>query len=204
MLLLYIVFSRRRNAFPGSRRWPILQTGTILFIAYSAITTWRNKFTNEYDQIPIGLNASLRDTPIVPDNVTAQYAAVQRAIPTDAGAIATVTNSFLFDYRANAISTADYPGAASLPPGWPARSDGNALAEYLQAHSLRYLVCSYADFADLDREALKVLHDTGRTQWVHSEAAIILRSHQQYTELAQTRRHLYDDGQIYVLDLATR
>jgi hypothetical protein len=204
MLLLYIVFSRRRNTFPGSRRWPILQTITILFIAYTAITTWRNKFTNEYDQIPIGLKAGLRDTPIVPASVADEYAAVQRAIPTNAGALATVTNSFLFDYRANAISIADYPGAASLPPGWPSRSDGNALAEYLMAHNLRYLVCSYADFVDLDHEAVKVLHDPSRTQWIHSEQAIILRSHQQYAELAQTRRHLYDDGQIYVLDLAVR
>jgi len=203
MLLLYIVFSRRRNTFPGSRRWPILQTITLLFIAYTAITTWRNKFTNEYDQIPIGLKAGLRDTPIVPATFAAQYAAVQRAIPTDAGTIATVTNSFLFDYRANAISIADYPGAASLPPGWPSRGDGNALAEYLLAHNLRYLVCSYADFVDLDHEAVKVLHDPSRTQWIHSEQGIILRSHQQYAELAQTRRHLYDDGQIYVLDLAT-
>jgi hypothetical protein len=202
MLLLYIVFSRRRNTFPGSRRWPILQTFTIIFIAYTAITTWRNKFTNEYDQIPIGLKAGLRDTPIVPATVASEYAAVQRAIPTNAGALATVTNSFLFDYRVNDIKIADYPGAASLPPGWPSRGDGNALAEYLLAHNLRYLVCSYAEFVGLDREAVKVLHDPSRTQWIHSEQAIIFRSHQQYAELAQTRRHLYDDGQIYVLDLA--
>jgi hypothetical protein len=203
MLLLYVVFSRRRNTFPGSRRWPILQTVTIAFIAYTAITTWRNKFSNEFDQIPLGLKAALYDTPIVPANVTAEYAAVQRAIPTDAGALATVTNSFLLDYRANAISIADYPGAASLPPGWPSRGDGNTLAHYLLAHNLRYLVCSYADFVPLDREAIHVLHDPSRTQWIHSEAAITLRSHQQYAELALTRRHLYDDGQIYVLDLAT-
>ena len=203
MLLLYVVFSRRRsNTFPGSRRWPILQTLTIAFIAYTALTTWRNKFTNEYDQIPLGLKAGLRDTPIVPVTVSAEYAAVQRAIPTGAIAIATVTNSFLFDYRANAISIADYPGAASLPPGWPSHGDGDTLAQYLFAHNLRYLVCSYADFVDLDHEAVKVLHDPGRTQWIHSEAAITLRSHQQYAELAQSRRHLYDDGQIYVLDLA--
>jgi hypothetical protein len=45
--------------------------------------------------------------------------------------------------------------------------------------------------------------DTSRTQWIHSEAAIALRSHQQYAELARTRLRLYDDGNMYVLDLAT-
>jgi hypothetical protein len=203
MLLLYVVFSRRRNAVPAARQWPILQALTIVFIAYTAITTWRNLFTNEYAQIPLSLKAGLRDTPIVPASVADEYAAVQRAIPTDAGALATVTNSFLLDYRANAISIADYPGAASLPPGWPAREDGEALARYLLANNLRYLVCSYADFGPLDHEAIHVLHDANRTQWIHSEAAITLRSRQQYAELARSRRHLYDDGQMYVLDLAT-
>ncbi len=203
MLLLYVVFSRRRNAAPNARQWPILQALTILFIAYTAITTWRNLFTNEYAQIPLSLKAGLRDTPIVPASVADEYAAVQRAIPTDAGALATVTNSFLLDYRANAINIADYPGAASLPPGWPAREDGEALARYLLANNLRYLVCSYAEFGPLDHEAIHVIHDPNRTQWVHSEAAITLRSHQQYAELARSRRHLYDDGQMYVLDLAT-
>ncbi|MGH9596324.1 MAG: hypothetical protein ACRD3K_05955, partial [Edaphobacter sp.] len=48
-----------------------------------------------------------------------------------------------------------------------------------------------------------VLADPSRTQWIHSEAAIILDAHHQFAELAKTRRHLYDDGKIYILDLAT-
>jgi hypothetical protein len=203
MLLLYVVFSRRRNIFPGARRWPILQTLTIAFIAYTAITTWRNLFTNEYAQIPLGIQAGLRDTPIVPASVAAEYAAAQRAIPTDAAVLATVNNSFLLDYRAPNIFIADYPGASSLPPGWPSQGDGEALAKYLLANNLRYLVYSYADFAGFDQAAPHVISDPTRTQWIHSEAKITLRSHQQYVELAQTRRRLYDDGQMYVLDLAT-
>jgi hypothetical protein len=32
---------------------------------------------------------------------------------------------------------------------------------------------------------------------------MMLNSHHQYRHLANTRRHLYDDGSIYILDLAT-
>jgi hypothetical protein len=203
LVLLYVVFSRRVNAVPTARRWPFLQACTAVLLVLGALTIWGNRLSNELMQIPWGLKFALTDSPIVPPSVQAEYAAVQRAIPTDAPALATVDNPFLFDFRAHSISIADYPGAASLPPGWPSRQDGEALARYLLANHLRYLVYDYGYFAGFDREAPHVIADTSRTQWIHSEARIALRSHQQYAELAQTRLHLYDDGSIYILDLAT-
>ena len=35
----------------------------------------------------------------------------------------------------------------SLPPGWPSRQDGDALARYLLANHFRYLIYDYAGFA---------------------------------------------------------
>ncbi|MCU1251882.1 MAG: hypothetical protein JWQ49_4911 [Edaphobacter sp.] len=203
LVLLYVVFSRRANSAPAARRWPILQAGTVIFVMLGALTIWGNRLSNELMQIPWGLKSALLDTPIVPPSVQAEYTAVQGAIPADAAALATVDNPFLFDFGTRSISIADYPGAASLPPGWPSRQDGEALARYLLANHLRYLIYDYAYFAAFDREAPHVIADASRTQWIHSEARITLRSHQQYAELAKTRLHLYDDGNIYILDLAT-
>jgi hypothetical protein len=203
LVLVYIVFTRRANATPTARRWFILQTCTVLFVVAAALSIWGNRLSNELMQIPWGLKFALTDTPIVPPDVVAEYAAMQRAIPNDAGTLASVDNAFLFDFRAHPISIADYPGAASLPPGWPSNEDGEALASYLLSNHLRYLVYDYGYFADFDREAPHVIADASRTQWIHSEARISLRSHQQFAELARTRPHLYDDGNIYVLDLAT-
>jgi hypothetical protein len=203
LVLLYIVFSRRANAAAAVRRWPLLQAATVVLVVVGALTIWGNGLSNEFMQIPWGLKSAFLDTPIVPSSVAAEYAAVQQAIPTGAPALASVDNPFLFDFRARPISIADWPGAASLPPGWPSHQDGEALARYLLANHLRYLVYDYGYFAGFDREAPHVIADTSRTQWIHSEAKIALRSHQQYAELARTRAHLYDDGKIYVLDLAT-
>jgi hypothetical protein len=203
LVLLYVVFSRRANAVPAARRWVALQACTVALLVVAALSIWQQRLTNEFMQIPWGLKSALLDTPIVPPKVEAEYAAVQQAIPTDAAALASVDNPFLFDFRAHSIHIADYPGAASPPPGWPARQDGEALARYLLANHLRYLVYDYAYFADFDLEAPHVIADASRTQWIHSEAQITLRSHQQYAELARTRLHLYDDGKIYILDLAT-
>jgi hypothetical protein len=208
LVLVYIVFSRRANAFPAARQWPALQAATVIGVVIAAISIWQQKFSNEFMQIPWSLKASFRGTPIAPPGLPAEYAAMQRAIPTDSafpaqGTLASVVYSFLLDFRAHPISLADFSGAASPPPGWPARQDGEALARYLLANHLRYLVYDYAGFAGADREAVHVLADPSRTQWIHSEAAIILDSHRQFADLAHTRRHLYDDGRMYVLDLAS-
>jgi len=204
LVLLYVVFSRRSNAAPASpRQWFFLQACTVIFVVIAALTIWGNGLSNEFMQIPWGLKSAFVDTPIVPPSVQAEYAAMQQAIPTHAAALASVDNTFLLDFRAHPISIADYPGAASLPPGWPSRDDGEALARYLLANHLRYIIYDYGYFAASDREAPHVIADTSRTQWIHSEARIALRSHKQYAELAQTRLHLYDDGNIYILDLAT-
>jgi hypothetical protein len=128
---------------------------------------------------------------------------MQRAIPTEGATLATVDYSFLLDFQAHSISIADFPGDASLPPGWPSRQSGETLAHYLLDHHLRYLVFDYAAFAGFDREAPHVIADASRTQWIHSQAIISLDSHRQYAELARTRLRLYDDGKMYVLDLAT-
>jgi hypothetical protein len=202
MVLAYVVFCRRANAVPTASRWLALQTCTVVIVTVAAISIWGNRLSNEGMQIPWGIKFALLDTPIVPPDVKAEYAAMQRAIPTDQGTIATVVYSFLLDWRAHPISIADYPGGASLPPGWPARQDGEALAHYLLANHLRYLVYDYKGFIGADPEATHVLADPSRTQWIHSEAAIILDSHRQFAELAKTRRRLYDDGKMYVLDLA--
>ena len=96
------------------------------------------------------------------------------------------------------------PGAASLPPGWPARSDGNALAAYLLANHRRYLALTYEPSTlrqVLEREQ-KQVGDPHVTQWIKSEAEIRLASYRQYDQLIHSRRHLYDNGSLIVLDLA--
>ena len=203
IVLLYVVFCRRANSSPETRRWPLLQACSVALTVVAAISIWGNKLSNEFMQIPWSYQLAYHGTPIVPQDVKTEYAAMQRAIPTDSPALATVNNSFLLDFRTHDIKVADFPGAASLPPGWPSRQDGDALARYLLANHFRYLIYDYAGFAGDEAIAPSVIADPSRTQWVHSEIAITLRSYQQFAELGRTRRHLYDDGKMFVLDLAT-
>jgi hypothetical protein len=203
IILLYVVFCRRANASPETRRWRLLQTCSVALTVLVALSIWTNTLSNEFMQIPRSYQFAYYGTPIVAQDIKAEYAAMESAIPTDGSVLATVANSFLLDFRSHDIKVADYPSAASLPPGWPSRQDGDTLARYLLANNLRYLVYDYASFVGFDEIAPSAVADPSRRQWVRSEIDMSYRSHQQFAELAHTRRHLYDDGKMYVLDLAT-
>ena len=203
IVLLTVVFSRRQNRQPGSFSASALQATSVAFIVMTALSIWFNRLSFEIWQVPNAFRAAIHDTPIVPKSKKDQYAAVQSSIPVGARILATANEPFLFDFRARNIDIADYPGAASSPPGWPSSSDGEGLARYLGDQNIRYLIYSKKDFAGFDRSAPLVVHDTVHTEWIHSETRIAYLSHQQYAQLYCTRRHLYDDGEIYVLDLRT-
>jgi hypothetical protein len=202
IILLYVVLCRRANASSKLRRWRLLQIGWVTITVVAALSIWGNRLSNEFMQIPWSYGLSFHETPIVPPEVKAEYAAMQRAIPTGSPVLATVNNSFLLDFRAHDIKVADFPGSAGLPPGWPSR-DGETLARYLLANHLRYVVYDHAGFAGDEEVAPSALADPSRTLWFHTETAITLRSYHQFEELGRTRRHLYDDGKMFVLDLAT-
>ena len=203
LILLYPFLCRRGNISSQTRRWRMFQLGWVAFTVVAAISIWGNRLSNEFMQIPWSYEFSFHDTPIVPPEERAEYAAMQRAIPADNSVLATVNDSFLLDFRAHDINVADFPGSAGLPPGWPNREGGESLARYLLANHIRYLVFDYAGFAGDEAIAPSALADPSRTLWFHTETAITLNSYHQFEELGRTRRHLYDDGKMFVLDLAT-
>jgi hypothetical protein len=203
ILLLYVAFSRRVNRRPQVAKWRLIQTCTALLAVATAFYIGLNSWTHEYRRTAEDLHAAFTPFSIMPPAIHAEYAAMERAIPTDSGAIVTVDDPFLLDFRTHHIDIADFPGAASLPPGWPGHSGGDALANYLLSHHIRYLAHSYRMDEEGDVYLASLLKDKSITQWIRSEDAITLDSHRQYRYLANTRRHLYDDGSIYVLDLAT-
>lgn len=206
ILLLYPVFASRVNYPAGGssdgRRWRLVELASAAFILLVAVYVGLNTFTYEYGWYLRSFRASLTDLRITSPDVRAEYAALQAAIPKDGAVLETLAYAFLLDFGHHRIYMADVPGGASLPPGWPARQSGEALSEYLQRSGIRYLAYSYHDGVELtDEAALYTMHDPHATQWIHSENALQLDAHHQYEELAQTRRHVFDDGKLFVLDL---
>jgi hypothetical protein len=205
ILLLYLAACYKANRLPAPR-WRSLEWLSAALCVSLAMYVGFNSWTYEYNMTLQCLRASLTDFHIEPQATVLAYAAMERAIPAGPdGTIATVDFPFLLDFTSHDVAIADIPGAASLPPGWPARSNGNALAAYLLANHRRYLALTYepSTMKDvLEREQMQV-GDPHVTQWIKSEAEIRLASYRQYDQLMHSRRHIYDAGNLVVLDLAT-
>jgi hypothetical protein len=205
ILLLYVAASRRANLAPSVRTRSLEWLSAVLCVCLAMYIGF-NSWTHEYAITFKCLRTSLTDFRIEPKSTVESYAAMERAIPAGPdGTIATVDYPFLLDFKARNIDLADIPGAASLPPGWPSRSDGNALATYLLSQHRRYLALTYtpSTLSEVEKREISELADYNTTQWIQSEAQIRLASYRQYNQLIHSRRHLYDGGDLIVLDLAT-
>lgn len=205
ILLLYAAASHKANLRPTGR-WRALEGLSAALCLCLAMYVGFNSWTWEYSATLKGLRTSLTDFHIEPESTVQAYAAMERAIPAGPdGTIATLDFPFLLDFKSRDIAIADIPGAASLPPGWPSRSDGNALAAYLLAHHRRYLAVTFDDstVSLVEKRLLAEMADPTSTQWIISEAQIRVASYRQYEQLVHTREHLYDAGGLIVLDLAS-
>jgi hypothetical protein len=205
ILLLYVAASHKANLLP-TFRWRSLERLSAVLCLCLAMYIGFNSWTWEYSMTFKCLYTSLTDFHIQPQSTVLAYAAMEHAIPAGPdGAIATLDFPFLLDFKSHDIAIADIPGAASLPPGWPSRSDGDALAAYLLAQHRRYLAVTFdATTVPLaEKRLVAEIADRTSTQWIISEAQIRLASYRQYEQLMQTRAHVYDAGNLIVLDLAT-
>ncbi|MBW4038689.1 MAG: hypothetical protein HIU91_07395 [Acidobacteria bacterium] len=203
ILLLYLAAAHWYNLHPTLRP-RLLEAASAVLCVCLAMYIGFNSWTHEYQATLLCLRDSLTDFHIVPSATVRSYADMEAAIPQGPDhTLATVDYPFLLNFRSRSINIADIPGAASLPPGWPSRSDGNALAAYLLAHHLRYLALSFtpSTMSDVETREVTELANPSTTQWIKSEAQIRLASYRQYNQLIQTRRHLYDADDLIVLDL---
>jgi hypothetical protein len=117
---------------------------------------------------------------------------------------ASFSGSVLLGDRCLCFHIADIPGAASPPPGWPSRSDGEALAAYLLSQHQRYLAYTTFSLPEAEKRVKDASTDPHATQWIRSEDEIWLASFRQFDEQAHSRQHQYDDGNLILLDLPTK
>jgi hypothetical protein len=211
--LFFVLCARRGNGSAGAG-WRGLQAGAALLVAGLAVNTGLSSFTWEYGRTWRTLHASVVDFRLANRPLREEYAAVQRAIPLDGGVLTSLLNPYLLDFRQRDIYLADFPGDASPKPGWPARQSGDAVAEFLLRHGVRYLAFSYGEcdlqapfqscMAMQEFGDQRMLESPSTTALIRGEVQSGFDTRRQYQELARARRHLYDDGRIVVLDLKQR
>jgi hypothetical protein len=131
-----------------------------------------------------------------------KYRHLQEAIDRGETLLARVERPYLFNLGRNRVWIVDNPGGASLPPGMPYRQGAEVLARYLGGKSIRYVAYSYATQAGYPARLARERLGSGHV-WSRTQAAHVLDFQTNLAELGWTRRRVYDDGRMFVLDLLT-
>jgi hypothetical protein len=132
-----------------------------------------------------------------------RYATMQQAVPGGAVLLTRLEYPFLLDFRRNTVFIVDYPGGSSPPPGMPFSEGGERLARYLCARSVRYVAYSYRTEVGFTREMYGYRLGSGPSTdaWSRAQAKHTLDFQANLVELGGSRLKLFDDGDVFVLDL---
>ena len=130
-----------------------------------------------------------------------RYLAAQESVPPHETILARLDHPFLLDFQRNQIDIIDVPGHASPPPGMPSFAGPGPLADYLLKRGIRYIAYSYADEAGFSRAAMGSRLEPTELEWFRNTTQYVFDFQDNLRELGRTHRRIYDDGQIWVIDL---
>jgi hypothetical protein len=140
------------------------------------------------------------------DPADAPYAALQRAVPQHATLLVLLDQPSRLDFKRNRIFLWDQPGNVSPPPHLPIGQGPQALARYLLDQGVRYVAYSsrynYV-WEDLLRGPVPPRDGAHAGPAIRNIARLYMDVATNLQKLTATRKLLYADHGIYVLDLAT-
>jgi hypothetical protein len=190
---------------PGDRRrpWRVALVTATLATGLVAVHGSESGTTAWYRRMASNVRHGLRGAdPGLPAS-SPELQAMQAAVPPGALLLVRLHRPYLLDYRRNPIWVLDLPGSASPPPGLPFREGGESLARYLGAQGVRYVAFTYRTgvFFSPDKRAPEILDFPVPWFRPYNEFAFAVTA--DLAELGQTRQRLFDDGSVFVIDLAS-
>ena len=115
--------------------------------------------------------------------------------------LARLDRPFLLDFARNQIFIMDFPGGAAYLRGCQRYSGGQALRSACLDHSVRCVAYSYATQGGFSQQSMERRARPENDPWIRREALLALGFAAELLELGQSSRRIFDDGEIFVLDL---
>jgi len=204
LLVIFIHFAWQTRQPPAGRMEAVLLVPVVALLLVNATNDLivRRHAVTMCQEIVAGLTDRDMDTA----QTRQTYADIAVALPKDGSILLTLQHPYLLDFSRERFFLADFPGSAGPPDGWPIREDGEALSKFLLAHSIRYLAYTYSSTINCELGYCRFISGDLKHMSVRSQVQYgnYLLADRQYLELRQTRKTLYDDGQSFILDLATK
>jgi hypothetical protein len=129
--------------------------------------------------------------------------ALQAAVAPGEKILVYLSAPYLLDFQRNPVFVADWPGESSPPPGLPVRSGPGPVADYLRDQDIRYVAYAYAAEAGFRRSEHPdyLYFDYGHV--IHRTTVNAFAFQKDLAELAHAHPAVFDDGQVFVLNLAS-
>lgn len=160
-----------------------------------------NEFFN-YESLALDkLKFGLRGSDLVSHEEQDRYYNLQNVVPAGATILAHLDQNYLFNFQRNKIFVVDYAGASSLPPGMPFFQGPEVLAKYLLSQQIDYVAYAYGNEAGFSRQQFAARLDPKTEVWIKAEAQYTFDFQDNLLALGKVKKRLYDDGQIFILDL---
>jgi hypothetical protein len=199
----------------------IFLLAAILFMSYFPIMSGVNALITRVLGVPALLariSTSAYSPPKIFHERTIEVRRAQESIPRDEAFIVKTAEPFLFNFSRNRVYVVDWAHGSSPPPGMPYGKNAEALADYLQSNSVKYIIYEHRK-GDTEfwypggdprcrhpQSALTVLSRNGTESGQAAfECAmdIAMADFIRSAELLMaTREHIFDDGKLAVLDLS--
>lgn len=211
IILLVLAFA---STNPSNRYLRILKLILIFVGIYIIIINNKTKLMDHYTSQINSVSTGLKNENIevhsandyivcdyIDDEIEQRYLKVQNIVPEGEIIFERTQYPFLFNFKRNNIYVTHFLGASSLPPGMPFFQGSDTLAEYLSSQSIRYIVYSYKSEANFKYEDYKGLLSDNVSPWIRSLAVHTFDFHKNIEELGKKIKPIYNDGEIFVLDL---
>ncbi|QWE10871.1 hypothetical protein [Polynucleobacter sp. es-EL-1] len=129
-----------------------------------------------------------------------RYRAASKAIPQDGNVLLRVAYPFLLKISPNVL-VADYPGAASPPPGMPIGKGPEALRSYLLSHGVSYIVWDYQSQANFGKTQYGERLSPETHPWIRSEATLSFDFQENLENMRLSGKAMYESDGISIIDL---
>ena len=142
--------------------------------------------------------------------VQEQYTRLQSTVPEKAPLLVMLDHTYLLDFKRNPISDYDHPGVMGPGSKPPAFKGPEAWAAYMLSQGIRYVAYqigpSSAEYkrSTWDARNAIVIDHTGRNGFYKIQARFELDAFDTLEALTKTRKSVFNEGELHVIDLATR
>ena len=124
---------------------------------------------------------------------------IQATIPVNKKVLLRTAYNYAFNFKRNEIQIADFPGAASPPPGVPLFGSGKEFKDYLLSQNIKYVIFQYSGLFDKESNSGRL--DADFNSWLKVEAENAFAFHDRMLEIVPTSQVLFDNGTIVAIQV---